>query len=257
MGSISLSIPVSGQPNATEDVKVANNFTTLQTWANGNVDTNNISPTAGIKVSQMAGGGLLAYISSGVSFTAAYNTSIQASPGITVTLPSPVATQIVAVHANNGVTTSSPVTVAGSNINGLGLLNASSFLLGTPSSSVILQGDGTNWLIIAGQQDTGWVTIGLQTNWATTSGYYAPGGRLIGDRVWLRGSAQNNTGGPAYFSVTLPTGMTPARSLSFPAIYSAGVTNYIAIAGSNLACVLQTNTSATTNLDGLSYSLGI
>ena len=43
MGSISLQTPLVGQPNATEDPKVATDFTTLQTWANGNIDAINMS----------------------------------------------------------------------------------------------------------------------------------------------------------------------------------------------------------------------
>lgn len=45
MGSITLQIPQSGQPNSTEDVKVANGLTTLQTWANGNIDGANVAAT--------------------------------------------------------------------------------------------------------------------------------------------------------------------------------------------------------------------
>ena len=33
----SLSLPVAGQPHATEDIKVGNDLSTIQTWANGNI----------------------------------------------------------------------------------------------------------------------------------------------------------------------------------------------------------------------------
>lgn len=43
MGQISLGVPTSGQSFATEGAKVATDMTTIQTWANGNVDSNNIA----------------------------------------------------------------------------------------------------------------------------------------------------------------------------------------------------------------------
>ena len=46
MGQISLNIPQVGLPDTTEDVKVANNFTTLQNAINGNIDSTNLSATA-------------------------------------------------------------------------------------------------------------------------------------------------------------------------------------------------------------------
>jgi hypothetical protein len=48
MGSISLQIPQIGLADTTEDVKVANNFSTIQTAINGNIDQTNLSATAGI-----------------------------------------------------------------------------------------------------------------------------------------------------------------------------------------------------------------
>jgi hypothetical protein len=53
MGTISLQNPVIGQPDTTEDVKVQNNFTTLQTVINGNIDTNNLNAAAGIVDTQL------------------------------------------------------------------------------------------------------------------------------------------------------------------------------------------------------------
>jgi hypothetical protein len=39
-----------GQPNSTEDPKIASDFATIQTWANGNVDDSNLgSPNNGVR----------------------------------------------------------------------------------------------------------------------------------------------------------------------------------------------------------------
>lgn len=53
MGSISLQIPVIGQPASTEDPKVASNFGVIQTAINGGLDTTNLSSTANIAQSQI------------------------------------------------------------------------------------------------------------------------------------------------------------------------------------------------------------
>lgn len=50
MGQISLQIPQSGQPNSTEDPKVATDLSTIQTVINGNLDdTNMASPNNGVR----------------------------------------------------------------------------------------------------------------------------------------------------------------------------------------------------------------
>lgn len=55
MGSISLQIPVIGQPASTEDPKIASNFGVIQTAINGDLDTTNLSATAGIVPGQITG----------------------------------------------------------------------------------------------------------------------------------------------------------------------------------------------------------
>ena len=45
MGQISLQIPQVGQPDSTEDPKVASDLTTIQTVINGNLDATNLSAT--------------------------------------------------------------------------------------------------------------------------------------------------------------------------------------------------------------------
>jgi len=54
MGTISLSIPQAGQPDSTEEPKIVNDLTLLQTLLNGNLDTNNLHPSrAGITLAQL------------------------------------------------------------------------------------------------------------------------------------------------------------------------------------------------------------
>jgi len=54
MGTISLSIPQTGQPDATEEPKITNDLTLIQTLLNGRLDTNNFDPAAGITAAQLA-----------------------------------------------------------------------------------------------------------------------------------------------------------------------------------------------------------
>jgi hypothetical protein len=54
MGIISIVMPVIGQPDTTEDVKLQNALAILQNVINGALDTNNLSPTAGVTTAQLA-----------------------------------------------------------------------------------------------------------------------------------------------------------------------------------------------------------
>jgi hypothetical protein len=161
-------------------------------------------------------GPTLQMVAPGASVTARCGQCIVAAPSTTVTLPSPLANPnaMVAVQANASVTGATPVTVSGTLIQGLGLTNAASFLLGAPGASVALQSDGTNWRIVSGRQDTGWVNLSLGTGMAT-HGSETPGGRLVGDRVFLRGAIDQSSGSAATLG-TLPASMKPAVNVLFP-----------------------------------------
>jgi hypothetical protein len=54
MGQISLSIPQVGQPDSTEEPKIANDLTLIENAINGNLDTNNLAAAAGIVKAQLA-----------------------------------------------------------------------------------------------------------------------------------------------------------------------------------------------------------
>jgi hypothetical protein len=109
--------------------------------------------------------------------------------------------------ATSGVTGATAVTVTaagGKAINGRGLAAGTSFKLGTPFAHATLQYDGANWLIVDGEQDTGWLTVTL-INGATV-GSLAPQGRLRGDEVRLKGDL--TLGGNATFA-TVPAVLKP------------------------------------------------
>jgi hypothetical protein len=149
------------------------------------------------------------------SFSAAAGFSYAAGTGVTATLPaSPATGDTIRVAGSATVTGAAPATVTaagGKGINGLGLAAASTFKIGTPWAYAMLQYDGTNWQIIDGGQDTGWVTMTRATNVNAGSGAYVPAYRTIGNMVYLRGAFTNATGG------TLGPGGTWATALPAPA----------------------------------------
>jgi hypothetical protein len=131
---------------------------------------------------------------------------------LTATLPSHAAGQMVAVlNYSTGGTT-----VSGSSIQGIGLSSASSFPLGMVGAGAVLLDDGTNWRFLAGQQDTGWVSLTLGTNIGAGSGY-TPAARVVGNGVELCGAPVNNTGSSATSLTTwatIPLGLRPASPVS-------------------------------------------
>jgi hypothetical protein len=213
MGQIALQIPVTNNPNSTEDPKVASNFSTIQTWANGNVDLTNLAP----------GVGRLIWKTINAGYSAVNGDLINATVGgYTISLPTPTASRVVGIWAGTNI--ASPITVAGngSNVFGLGLATAgaASFTLGAVGSFAMLQADGTNWIIIAGQQDTGWLALTLTTNVGTRAASATPAARLIGDRVFLRGAPQNNTGVTINQTTifTAPAGLRPSTTVGFTTV---------------------------------------
>ena len=84
-----------------------------------------------------------------------------------------------------------------------------SFLLGTPNASVLLQFNGVNgtWEIISGQQDTGWVALSTYYTAGTLTYSGTPSYRIIGDRVWFKDAVYPGTG---LNIATLPSAARPS-----------------------------------------------
>jgi hypothetical protein len=187
------------------------------------------------------GRGPLATRSGNANLTANVGDLVVAISGVTVTLPTPTAPdQIVGVFAASSVTGSNPVTVsAGANtIYGGGPTSASALTLGQPDSFMILQSLSTNqWLVIAGEQDTGWVALTPATHWSASAGAYAPAIRLVGNMVEASGALTGDGSSPTPIN-TLPAAFRPAATVSFFAgncnITPAGVFT----SGSSTACYL-------------------
>jgi hypothetical protein len=176
----------------------------------------------------------------------------------TFTVNTPTAKQVGSlvgiVNYGTGVVT---VTASSGVIYGVGLTSsgAASLKLGTPGAFVILYDDGTNYEVVAGEQDTGWTTVSVFTNsWAVytslTIAY-----RLTGNILRLRGAAAGGANGTAAF--TLPAGFRPQTALNIPTAVASSAygTSSAAIATSGVVTLTFGGTLTYMGLDGLSFTV--
>lgn len=234
-------IPTGGIANgAVTTAKIANGAVTLAQAATGFVQLSPIAPIG--------------------SATAVNGQLVVAPPSSTITLPTAALGVVVGVIAANNVTAANLVTVtraggATATINGVGLLAATSFPLGMPLACTILVCDGTNWQIVSGQQDTGWLSIALPVGFTAVAGAYTPAARAVGNMVTLTG--RWSAGADTALNVTLPSGVAPANALVLTAnCVTGGVTTAARVQILNTGALSLLGVS-TTNLgiDGLSYRL--
>jgi hypothetical protein len=194
--------------------------------------------------------------------TAVSGNAYEAAASTTITLPTPVKNSTVTIIAGTAVTSSTPVTVnagATGKINGPGLSSASSFVLGQPGAFTMLLADGSNWFVIAGQQDTGWVTLTAPSGWTNGAGtvYYTAAYRLVGDTVRLRGPFTNQTGSTAGFSTTIPAAIVPAKTVLWVAYANSGVV-WVSVgqsAPNSFSCQSLVTNGSSVFFDGASYPL--
>lgn len=194
-----------------------------------------------------------------MSGTASAWTSILAG-AVVVTLPSASANTnaIIVVRSSTTVTGSSATTVYYTGgIYGVGLSGGTNLYLGTPLASVALQSDGMYWNVIAGQQDTGWVTLPVNSGVTTYAG--TPASRLVGDRVYLRGTLSVGAATGGYTLATLATTFRPASQVYYPgAINNSGTQQpaFFQIFTSGVISVPQAiSTTTYIPLDGVNYCI--
>lgn len=193
---------------------------------------------------------------------------VEMTGAFTVTLPAPTANRIVAVTSVNG-TGAAPCTVSsvtnGGNILGPGVAAAAqTILLGAAGSYVILVADGTNWNIVSGQQDTGWIVVGsggsaapFTNSWANFgSGNATAAYRLQGNIVRLRGGIQSGASGTSPF--TLPTGFRPLAQIGFsPLVYTGSTSTNSAVIVPTTGVIVDIYGASTqvAFLDGITFTV--
>lgn len=156
----------------------------------------------------------LTFTAKSATYTAVSGDYVIATGSFVVTLPTPTAGRVVGVRSVNG-TGAAPVTISTPSgaILGKGVpAGGTAILLGTPGANVQLQADGTNWHVIAGEQDSGWIAFPYAAFWHDFSGgnYQLGGYRKVAGIVSFRGLVQINTGGGATIG-TIPAGYRPPR----------------------------------------------
>ena len=154
--------------------------------------------------------------------------SLHSGAGWTGTLPSATAGVIVVIQSTN-FTAAQPLTISAgaAYIIGPGVpASTSTILLGTANAFVTLEADGTNWNVVGGAQDSGWVSVtngSMSNSWVNNAN--ATAYRLVGNRVTLRGGINN--GASASTAWTLPAGYRPAQAVTEgPAVGAALGTVY-------------------------------
>lgn len=253
--SLSYTVPSPGSTlNSVADPEVASALNAILSWANGNIQGNDLSPTAQIASSQLAASAQRPLIKAAVSanYTAVAGDLVEVTannPTITLPTAPPANSLVGVVIANGAVSGYWPVTVqaaAGADIYGVGCYGVSSIPLGTPGASILLQYNGANyWLVVAGQQDTGWVPLSLASG-LVAFGAYTPAFRLTGDTVRLRFDVTNSTGSTISTPLaTIPAGYRPLQALG-PLVSLGGSVEQLGISAAG---------AITMNIPGNTYLL--
>ena len=132
---------------------------------------------------------------------------------VVMTLPTPANGACIGVQTRAITTGSVTITASSGVIFGPGTTSAGfpSIPLSAQNAEVLLLADGTNWNIIAGAMDSGWMYMSLVNSWSYAGGGWSvPGYRLEGNLVRLRGLAY---GGVTNTTVaTLPAAFRPPSS---------------------------------------------
>lgn len=147
--------------------------------------------------------------------TAASGECVVASLNTTINLPTPTSEHdFIRVLGATTVTGAAPVAInrGGAALifgKGLSLSGVTSVKLGTPTAFVdLFSWDGTNWLIVGGEQDTGWVALTLKAG-VSAAGSTTPAARLKGDTVYIQGQITHPGGASAFATAAfVPTVLT-------------------------------------------------
>lgn len=168
-------------------------------------------------IGQTGVGQLLMPTAKSGAYTAASNDYVICTGTFNVNLPAPTAGRIVGVKSVSG---SINVVTPSGVILGPGVIAGSTLItLGAPGALVTLLADGTNWHIIDGAQDSGWIGFSYAAGFSDYgAGFQLGQYRKISDRVHLRGLTKftplgSYAGGS--MGITLPAGFRPSGTEIF------------------------------------------
>ena len=218
MTTLSYPVPTAGSTlNSIADPEIVTALTSILAWANGSVDTGNLSAAAGILGSQLAANsGKLKVTVQATGYTAQPGDLVEVGSGGTYTIPTPVGNTDARIgfwaNFSGGAAATINAALAGS-LYMVGNYAGSSFQLGAPGSFAVFQSDGSAWISVAGQQDSGWQALSLINGWSAAGGTYTPAIRVAGDVIRLRGGLNGSSATTQQFT-TAPTGMRPATTVA-------------------------------------------
>lgn len=170
-------------------------------------------------IGQTGVGQLLMPTAKSGAYTAASNDYVLMTGSATVTLPAPIAGRIVGVKSVSGASWVFPaqVTTPSGVIFGPGAGGAS-IPLGAPGAFVTLLADGTNWHIVDGALDSGWIPVGgagapaFANGWVNGGiGFQPMQYRKQGTALFIRGYIINGTNAAPAF--VLPAGFRTAYTI--------------------------------------------
>lgn len=196
-------------------------------------------------------------------YTAVDGDFVIVTTGKVITLPAATAQSRVLIYADDA-NTANGFTAAGGVVKGLGLGSGvaagTTVPLGGLGSYAVVEADGTNWRIIAGAADTGWIAPSLTNSWANVAAFNTAGYRKQGNRVYLRGGILGGTSGTTAF--TLPAGFIPTAAIDFLATVSwtinPGIENVgITTGGAVIPSLVTSGTGSATALvlDSISFAI--
>ncbi len=146
---------------------------------------------------------------------------------------------------------------------GTGSAGSASIPCSALGAYVVLQGDGTNWHIVAGQQDSGWVPLTYSNSWVSSggpaSGATAAGYRLIGNEVRLGGAIKSGTNAATAF--TLPAGARPPTNVNVlvMSLSTGGLADYLGSISITAAGAAEAQFTAAgflqLNIDGVDFTV--
>lgn len=158
MTKLTIVKPSTGELNTVADPKVVTALSVIETWANGEVGTNNITAKSITEamletaLAEKIGAKLSGYTYKGTNVSveaAAGELVVGGTTGITITLPAPTASRAISVGCSGGAT-SIKVTASSGKIYGLFVGGETTVTLAT-YQSITVEADGANWLIIGGE----------------------------------------------------------------------------------------------------------
>jgi hypothetical protein len=170
---------------------------------------------------------------------------------VTITLPPPSKDQICGVFIGAGTAT---INTTSGVIRGPAM-NQTSLFMGNAGAQVLFQSNGTNWYMISGHPDTGWINLSLPS-YIDPNPANPPAARKQGDYVLLRGrfsrTLQINAGLTVAF---LGSRFTPARGWWVPAAIG-GAGNTLLVSSDGFIQPAQNIPPGAWNyLDGINYSM--